>query len=114
MIRAALDRAAAAQGRRHPDLTETVSSPTLGGADSAICCARFPSAKWHQWDPAGRDNTRAGAKIAFGEYVDAQYRFDQADVILSLDADFLGSGPGGAALRARLRRAPASGAGRRA
>ena len=56
--------------------------------------SRFPSAKWHQWDPASRDNARNGAKLAFGEYVDPQYRFDQADVILSLDADFLGCGPG--------------------
>src|SRR5262249_19113987 len=33
-------------------------------------------------------------KLAFGEYVDAQYRIDQADVIVALDADFLGGGPG--------------------
>ena len=74
-------------------LTESVSSPTLA-AQIRELLARFPSAKWHQWDPASRDNARAGAKLAFGEYVDAQYRFEQADVILSLDADFLGSGPG--------------------
>ena len=74
-------------------LTESVSSPTLAAQIRALL-ARFPSAKWHQWDPASRDNTRAGAKLAFGEYADAQYRFDQADVILALDADFLGGGPG--------------------
>src|SRR5205814_7721555 len=45
-------------------------------------------------DPASRDNARAGSKLALGEYADVQYRFDQADVILSLDADFLGCGPG--------------------
>ncbi|HMB79981.1 MAG TPA: hypothetical protein VKI43_07940, partial [Vicinamibacterales bacterium] len=56
--------------------------------------ARFPSAKWHQWDPASRDNARVGSKNAFGLFVDTQYRFEQADVILSLDADFLGGGPG--------------------
>src|SRR5207249_2778526 len=55
---------------------------------------RFPSAKWHQWDPASRDNARAGAKLAFGGYVDVQYRLDQADVILALDADLLACGPG--------------------
>jgi molybdopterin-containing oxidoreductase family iron-sulfur binding subunit len=74
-------------------LTESVSSPTLAAQIREIL-SRFPSAKWHQWDPASRDNARAGAKLAFGEFVDAQYRFDQADVILSLDADFLGGGPG--------------------
>ena len=66
----------------------------------------LPAAKWHQWDPASRDNARAGSKLAFGEYVDAQYRFDQADVILSLDADFLGVRPGQPrATRATSRRA---------
>jgi MoCo/4Fe-4S cofactor protein with predicted Tat translocation signal len=75
-------------------LTESVSSPTLA-AQIRDLLAHFPSAKWHQWDPASRDNARVGAKNAFGTFVDAQYRFAQADVILSLDADFLGSGPGG-------------------
>ena len=75
-------------------LTESVNSPTLA-AQIRDLLSRFPSAKWHQWDPASRDNARAGAKLAFGEYVDAQYHVDQADVILSLDADFLGAGPGG-------------------
>jgi MoCo/4Fe-4S cofactor protein with predicted Tat translocation signal len=74
-------------------LTESTSSPTLA-AQIRDLLERFPSAKWHQWDPASRDNARAGAKLAFGEYVDAQYRFEQADVVLSLDGDFLGCGPG--------------------
>jgi MoCo/4Fe-4S cofactor protein with predicted Tat translocation signal len=74
-------------------LTESVSSPTLA-AQIRDLLARFPSAKWHQWDPASRDNARVGSKSAFGTFVDAQYRFEQADVILALDADFLGCGPG--------------------
>ena len=75
-------------------LTESISSPTLA-AQLRDLLARFPSAKWHQWDPASRNNARVGSARAFsGEYVDAHYRFDAADVILSLDADFLGSGPG--------------------
>jgi MoCo/4Fe-4S cofactor protein with predicted Tat translocation signal len=74
-------------------LTESVSSPTLA-AQIRDLLARYPSAKWHQWDPASRENARGGAKLAFGEYADAQYRFDRADVILTLDADFLASGPG--------------------
>jgi MoCo/4Fe-4S cofactor protein with predicted Tat translocation signal len=75
-------------------LTESINSPTLA-AQIRELLTRFPSAKWHQWDPASRENVRLGSAFAFsGEYVDAQYRFEQADVILSLDADFLGSGPG--------------------
>ena len=110
-IRAALAAQQPLRGAGLRILTESISSPTLA-AQIRDLLARFPSAKWHQWDPASRENARAGAKLAFGEYVEAQYRFDQADVILSLDADFLGCGPGIAALRARLRRAPASRAGR--
>ena len=74
-------------------LTESVSSPTLA-AQIRDLLARYPSAKWHQWDPASRENARGGAKLAFGDYADVQYRFDRADVILTLDADFLASGPG--------------------
>jgi molybdopterin-containing oxidoreductase family iron-sulfur binding subunit len=74
-------------------LTESVSSPTLAWQIRDLL-SRYPSAKWHQWDPASRDNARAGSKLAFGEFADAQYRFEQADVILALDADFLGAGPG--------------------
>ncbi len=92
-MRAALTAQGPLKGAGLRILTESVSSPTLA-AQIRDLLARFPSAKWHQWDPASRDNARAGAKLAFGEYVDAQYRFDQADVILTLDADFLGGGPG--------------------
>ena len=74
-------------------LTETVSSPTLG-AQIKEFLGRFPSAQWHQWEPVGRHAARAGAKLAFGEFVDTQYRIEKADVIVSLDADFLVSGPG--------------------
>ncbi|MBS1819259.1 MAG: TAT-variant-translocated molybdopterin oxidoreductase [Acidobacteria bacterium] len=74
-------------------LTEAVSSPTLAAQISEFV-GRFPEAKWHQWEPVGRNNARLGSKLAFGEFVDAQYSIEKADVILSLDADFLASGPG--------------------
>ena len=62
---------------------------------STSSSARFPQAKWVQWEPFGRHNAREGSRLAFGEYVDAQYAIDRADVILSLDADFLCAGDGG-------------------
>src|SRR5262249_1560591 len=74
-------------------LTESVNSPTLA-AQIRELLARFPSARWHQWDPASRENVRAGAKLAFGEYVESQYRFNRADVILTLAAVFRGAGSG--------------------
>jgi molybdopterin-containing oxidoreductase family iron-sulfur binding subunit len=74
-------------------LTETVTSPTLMSQLQALL-SEFPSANWHQYDPINRDNVYAGAQLAFGEPVEPIYRFDQADVILSLDADFLSTIPG--------------------
>ena len=41
--------------------------------------------------------------LAFGEPVEAQYRFDQADVVLSLESDFTTQRPGEPALPARVR-----------
>ena len=61
---------------------------------STSSCARFPRAKWVQWEPFGRHNVREGSRLAFGEYVDAKYSLEKADVILSLDSDFLVTGNG--------------------
>ncbi len=74
-------------------LTGTVTSPSLGAQMDALLSA-FPGARWHQFDPVNLDAIREGSIMAFGEYVQTRYQFDQADVILSLDADFLGSGHG--------------------
>jgi molybdopterin-containing oxidoreductase family iron-sulfur binding subunit len=74
-------------------LTGIVTSPTLAAQIQALL-ALYPKAKWHQWEPAVGDGTREGAKLAFGDYVNVVYRPEKADVILSLDSDFLGSGPG--------------------
>ncbi|MDQ3906821.1 MAG: hypothetical protein M3268_00590, partial [Acidobacteriota bacterium] len=73
-------------------LTETITSPTLADQLKGLL-NDFPQAVWHQWEPAGRDNARAGARLAFGDYADAIYHFDKADVVLSLGADFLSTGP---------------------
>src|ERR1700761_4152533 len=74
-------------------LTETITSPSLAAQMKSVM-ARFPQAKWHQYEPLGRDNVRAGAQMAFGRPVNTVYKFDQADVIVSLDADFINCGPG--------------------
>jgi MoCo/4Fe-4S cofactor protein with predicted Tat translocation signal len=73
-------------------LTETVSSPTLAQQIAAVM-AKFPQAKWHQYEPLVRDGLLEGARLAFGETVETRYRFDKADVVLALDSDFLFSGP---------------------
>ncbi len=74
-------------------LTETITSPTLGWQIQELL-KEFPEARWHQWEPCSRDNVREGTKRAFGRYMNPVYQFDKADVILSLDADFLYSSPG--------------------
>ena len=74
-------------------LTGLVTSPTLAAQIQSLLTA-FPLAKWHQWEPAVGDGAREGAKLAFDSYLNTVYHPEKADVILSLDADFLGSGPG--------------------
>jgi molybdopterin-containing oxidoreductase family iron-sulfur binding subunit len=70
-------------------LSSTVTSPTMA-AQWQQGQKNYPQAKFVQYDPVNRDNHYAAAKQAFGQFVDAQYHLDQADVIVSLDADFLG------------------------
>jgi molybdopterin-containing oxidoreductase family iron-sulfur binding subunit len=67
-------------------LTPTVSSPTLAWQLRTILQA-FPEAKWYQWEPVSRDFVRAGAQMAFGQYVEARYDLLEADIILCLDAE---------------------------
>ena len=44
------------------------------------------------YEPVNRDNVLEGAKLAFGQPVETRYDFEKADVIVSLDADFLYAG----------------------
>jgi molybdopterin-containing oxidoreductase family iron-sulfur binding subunit len=81
-------------------LTQTVSSPTLAAQINDYVKAN-PQAKWHVYEPINRDNVYEGAKLAFGEPVETRYDFSKADVIVSLDADFLYAGFPGTARYAR-------------
>lgn len=74
-------------------LTETITSPTLADLLQSVL-VKYPAARWHQYEPVGRDNSKEGAKLAFGQVVETIYRLDQAQVIVSLDADFLSDWPG--------------------
>jgi molybdopterin-containing oxidoreductase family iron-sulfur binding subunit len=84
-----LQRAQGGSGLRI--VTGTITSPSTAELANAILAA-MPQAKWHQWDPASSDSAREGRRQAFGRYVDAIYHFDRADVVVSLDADFLDCG----------------------
>ncbi|MFY9911032.1 MAG: TAT-variant-translocated molybdopterin oxidoreductase, partial [Candidatus Sulfotelmatobacter sp.] len=81
----------ALQGAGIRILTPTISSPTL--ADQLRNFLKtYPQAKWHVYEPVNRDNVLEGAKMAFGQPVETRYDFSKADVIVSLDADFLYAG----------------------
>jgi molybdopterin-containing oxidoreductase family iron-sulfur binding subunit len=67
-------------------LTEPISSPSVLDQFQTFR-ATFPNAKWHQWDPVF-GTVQGGAPDS-----QAIYRFDRADVIVSLESDFLGFGP---------------------
>jgi hypothetical protein len=75
-------------------LTETVASPTLAAQIDELL-QRLPAAKWVQWEPFFSHNAREGSRLAFNEYAAPQYAVDKADVILSLDADFMCVGAAG-------------------
>jgi MoCo/4Fe-4S cofactor protein with predicted Tat translocation signal len=69
-------------------LSETITSPTLAAQWKQVQ-AKYPSAKMVQYDAVTGDGARAASKAAFGDYLDVQYKLEDADVILALDADFL-------------------------
>jgi MoCo/4Fe-4S cofactor protein with predicted Tat translocation signal len=72
-------------------LSRNFSSPTLADQMQKFQQA-FPAAKWHFWEPVNRDNVYEGASRAFGQPVETTYDFSKADVVVSLDADFLSAG----------------------
>ncbi|MBE0697150.1 MAG: TAT-variant-translocated molybdopterin oxidoreductase, partial [Anaerolineaceae bacterium] len=81
------------QGEGLRILTDLVTSPSLNDQMSALL-GQFPQAKWVTYSPVGSSNAQSGAAQVFGRPLDAVYNFLSADVILSLDCDFLYSAPG--------------------
>jgi MoCo/4Fe-4S cofactor protein with predicted Tat translocation signal len=90
-MRAGLSAQQATKGAGLRILTETVASPTLAAQLQQVIAAN-PAAKWIQWEPVpAADNSRAGLRAALGQYAQPVYDFTRADVVVSLDADFLSS-----------------------
>ncbi|MBI4403610.1 MAG: 4Fe-4S dicluster domain-containing protein [Deltaproteobacteria bacterium] len=77
-------------------VTETVCSPSLIGQLNQLL-QKYPAAKWIQYDPICSDGLWEGARLAFGTYVQPIYRFNNADVVVSLENDFLADGFGSVA-----------------
>ncbi|RPI94814.1 MAG: twin-arginine translocation signal domain-containing protein, partial [Chloroflexi bacterium] len=74
-------------------LSGPVTSPSLTAQIQALLDTS-PGSVWYQYSPVGRGNTYAGAAMAFGEPFEPLYNFANAEVILSLDCDFLFMEPG--------------------
>ncbi len=90
-IRGPLNVQKGLQGAGIRILTRTISSPTLADQLRSVL-KLYPQAKWHVYEPVNRDNVLEGARMAFGQPVGTQYKLENADVILSLVADFLSAG----------------------
>ncbi|HEX8465801.1 MAG TPA: TAT-variant-translocated molybdopterin oxidoreductase [Abditibacterium sp.] len=87
-ISAATAQAGAVGGAGLAILTETVTSPTMLSQLAEIK-RQLPQSKWHSYEPINRDHLRAGIRLAMGRDYHPVYHFDRADVIVSLDCDFL-------------------------
>ncbi|MEQ1764394.1 MAG: TAT-variant-translocated molybdopterin oxidoreductase, partial [Pyrinomonadaceae bacterium] len=85
-VRTAVDEAAKDGGAGVRFLTQTVSSPTLQDQFRRLS-AEMPNARWYQYEPVNKDNAMAGAKLALGSPVNTIYKLENAQRILSLDAD---------------------------
>jgi MoCo/4Fe-4S cofactor protein with predicted Tat translocation signal len=71
-------------------LSEAIASPSLRGLKKRVL-EKWPKAKWIEWEPVNHDNPLEGAKIAFGQPLEAHPQFDRAQVVVALDSDFLGA-----------------------
>ncbi|MBA3948363.1 MAG: TAT-variant-translocated molybdopterin oxidoreductase [Acidobacteria bacterium] len=86
-MRAQLNAQSGSQGAGFRILTEQTSSPTFA-AQMDTLLQTLPGARWHQWDPV------FGVTQGSGQATAGSLNLEQADVIVSLDSDFLNAGPG--------------------
>ena len=70
-------------------LSERITSPSLASL-KADALQKYPKAKWVEYDPIFNENLLIASQAAFGQTLEPQYHFDKADVVVSLDHDFLG------------------------
>lgn len=69
-------------------IVEANSSPTFNELKEGAL-RKFSNASWVTYEPFGEDNAIEGAQIAFGSRLRTHYDFTNADVVVSLDDDFL-------------------------
>jgi Fe-S-cluster-containing dehydrogenase component len=87
-----MQRLKASNGEGLRLLTGRITSPTLLRQINELL-AKYSKATWHAYEPIGEEYERDGTKIAFGRPLHPKPRLGDARVVLTLDADPLGSGP---------------------
>jgi molybdopterin-containing oxidoreductase family iron-sulfur binding subunit len=87
-----LDQLAGKQGNGLAILFEPLSGPSAQRLKAAVA-AKFPKAKWCGYAPLVTGNEAAGLKQAAGKSVRQMLHLNKAQVIVSIDADLLGSHP---------------------
>ncbi len=70
-------------------ISEKVASPSLELVKADLL-KKFPAAQWIEYESVNLDAVREGAAMASGQDVEPHFLFDKADVVFSLDCDFLG------------------------
>ena len=71
-------------------LTPTIFSPTTEAVITGFL-EKFPNSDWVRYDAISSSAILEANKISFGKQVIPDYRFDKADLIVSMGADFLGT-----------------------
>ena len=69
-------------------VSEANSSPTLSSLKSAAL-KKFENAKWVTYEPFGEENMLEGNKLAFGSRLRTHINYSEADIVVSIDDDFL-------------------------
>ncbi len=69
-------------------LSEAFSSPTMARLKAEFL-SQFPQAVWVTYEPVSDENIYEGVRIASGKPLRPVYSYGKADVIVSLDSDFL-------------------------
>ncbi len=86
-------RLRAADGEGVAFLSGLATSPLLASQRGRLL-ERFPRASWHVWEPLNEDHVYAGTSSVLGRPLRPAVDFSRADLVLALDADFLGRGVG--------------------
>ncbi len=79
----------AGDGAKVRFISQRIASPSYSRLKTELL-AKYPAARWVEYEALPVDAANDGARIAFGRSATVNYNFEQADVVCALDFDFLG------------------------